>query len=601
MAGSAAADDVGTLVSSAGADCGRDGRRCTIFPPRMERQKPDTISNEIDLYIRTYYSLLRSSGEVRVRSFEEAHSFSNASLHAGAREPVPDIAGFGYAAGRLPESMPGIERVVLGQSDQTFESFGYDVSSWELLHTRGRRRRLRHDGCGTLAAYIASASDIDDLLPIITAYQLEWNKMHALLAESGVSSQLSGDGEAFCKGADLAAALRISEADAERLREALGANWEDSLRVLATRALDLRVRLLTGSFSEYQRASEMWWEGVERTAFPSGAPRQQPVYFVSSNTHALANLLGGYAFAHREELIETARREHPEGLDPFELDADSAAPNLLYFALRTHLKREPDALREVQSWDRDSGICSVENRAHVDVAAQVIELARLRPERLDPRLSMPGLDTLQRSDARIINIDYPLGMAAYHLLSQVGRCVSPLLGVYVMGKAATLNGQVGDVLISRVVHDEHSDNTYMLHNAFAADDLIPHMERASVLDNQKAVTVRGAFLQNPNYMGVFYREGYTVLEMEAGPYMSAIYELVDPRRHPNDEIVSLDDRGSFDIGILHYASDTPYSRRQSLLSKSLGAFGMESTYACAIAITRRILEREIARLAPLEG
>ncbi len=561
----------------------------------MERQKPDTISNEIDLYIRTYYSLLRSSGEVRVRSFEEAHSFSNASLHAGAREPVPDIAAFGYAAGRLPESMPGVQRVVLGQSDQTFENFGYDVSSWELLHTRGRRRRLRHDGCGTLAAYIASASDIDDLLPIITAYQLEWNKMHALLSEHAVSSQLSGDDDALGKGVDLAGALRISEADVERLREALGASQADSLRALAARPLDLRVRLLTGSFSEYQRAAEMWWEGVERAAVPSVESHPQPVYFVSSNTHALANLLGGYALAHREELLETLR-EHPEGLDPFELENDPPAPNLLYFALRTHVHREPDALREVQTWDRDSGIRSVEHRAHVDVAAQVIQLARLRPERLDPRLSLPGLETLQRSDALIINIDYPLGMAAYHLLSQVGRCVSPLLGVYVMGKAATLNGQVGDVLISRVVHDEHSDNTYMLHNAFTADDLIPYMERSSVLDNQKAVTVRGAFLQNPNYMGVFYREGYTVLEMEAGPYMSAIYELVDPRRHPNDQIVNLGERGSFDIGILHYASDTPYSRRQSLLSKSLGAFGVESTYACAIAITRRILEREIARL-----
>ncbi len=79
--------------------------------------------------------------------------------------------------------------------------------------------------------------------------------------------------------------------------------------------------------------------------------------------------------------------------------------------------------------------------------------------------------------------------------------------------------------------------------------------------------------------------------------MSAICELVDPRRHPDDEIVNLSDHGSIDIGILHYASDTPYSRRQTLLSKSLGAFGMESTYACAIAITRRILEREVARLA----
>jgi hypothetical protein len=97
-------------------------------------------------------------------------------------------------------------------------------------------------------------------------------------------------------------------------------------------------------------------------------------------------------------------------------------------------------------------------------------------------------------------------------------------------------------------------------------------------------------------MGVFYREGYSVLEMEAGPYLSAVYELVDPRRHPNDEVVSLSERTGFAVGILHYASDTPYSRRQSLLSKSLGSFGTDATYACAIAITRQILAREIERL-----
>jgi hypothetical protein len=244
---------------------------------------------------------------------------------------------------------------------------------------------------------------------------------------------------------------------------------------------------------------------------------------------------------------------------------------------------------------------SVENRAHVDVDAQVIELARLRPERMDPRLRVPGLERLARSDARILNIDYPLGMGAYHLLSRLGQGAGPLLGVYVMGKAATLNGQVGDVMISRVVHDEHSKNTYLLRNAFAAQDVAPWVVRGSVLDNQKAVTVRGAFLQNPNYLGVFYREGYTVLEMESGPYLSALYELADPRRHPNDEIVPLGERAPFDVGVLHYASDTPYSRRQWLLSKSLGWFGTDATYGCAIAITRRILEREIARLGGRPG
>jgi hypothetical protein len=117
-----------------------------------------------------------------------------------------------------------------------------------------------------------------------------------------------------------------------------------------------------------------------------------------------------------------------------------------------------------------------------------------------------------------------------------------------------------------------------------------------VLDQQKALTVRGAFLQNRQYMSMFYQEGYTVLEMEAGPYLSAIYELVNPQRHPDDEIVHLSVMAPFDVGILHYASDTPYSRRQSLLSKSLSYFGVEATCACAIAICRQIFTRELARL-----
>jgi hypothetical protein len=196
----------------------------------------------------------------------------------------------------------------------------------------------------------------------------------------------------------------------------------------------------------------------------------------------------------------------------------------------------------------------------------------------------------------IINIDYPLGMAAYHHLTRLAEGVGEIRGVYVMGKAATLNGRVGDVMVSTVGYDEHSQNTYLFRNCFASSDVQP-WTKATVLDNQKSLTVRGSFLQNREYMQVFYREGYTVLEMEAGPYLSAIYELVHPKRHPRDEIVHLSNLVPFDFGLLHYASDTPYSRRQTLLSKSLSYFGMDSTYGCAIAIVRRILATEVARLS----
>src|ERR1700677_3245150 len=168
----------------------------------MERQPPVQPADEIDLYVRTYTSLLRSTGDVDVRAFEEAHAFSASSLHDGALSADPDVSAFAYAAGRLPLEMPQVKRLVLGQSHELFEAAGFDVRTWRIVRTRGRRRPLRWDGAGTLAVFIASASDIDDLVPIVTAYQIEWNKMHAHL-RSLVEGPTRPDG---------AAALGLAEA-----------------------------------------------------------------------------------------------------------------------------------------------------------------------------------------------------------------------------------------------------------------------------------------------------------------------------------------------------------------------------------------------------
>src|SRR6185503_14715793 len=156
---------------------------------------------------------LRSSGDVRVRAFEESHLFSRSSLHLGAESPQPDLAAFAYSAGRLPECMPRIRRVVLGQSPTQFRAAGLPIERWQVVRTRGRRRPLRWDGGATLAAFVASASDIDDLIPILTAYQLEWNKLRERLVAAHITD-VSDD-------AALGEALG-GDAEVARLRGALG-------------------------------------------------------------------------------------------------------------------------------------------------------------------------------------------------------------------------------------------------------------------------------------------------------------------------------------------------------------------------------------------
>lgn len=572
--------------------------------PPPPASSADARSDEIDLYVHTYTSLLRSSGEVRVRAFEEAHAYSGASLHPHALTPIPDVSAFAYAAGRLPEEILSSDRIILGQSHELFEAAGFDVSTWNTVKARGRRRPLRHDeSTRTLAVFIASESDIDDLVPIVTAYQIEWNKMFARL--KGAPADASEK--------DLFARLGLEDRDAEVLRDALTpTRCKQALAAMARGPLDLKIRMLAPSYSQYQRAAQRWWSGIEPAYMqPKEGPpsartshtRRPPVYFVSSNTHAIANLLGGYAIEKKAEICAFAKKKNPEGLAEQVAKAASKSEEALlpfiYYLLRPYLRDGHDPNErtdEIRAFERAGGITHLSEPGHIDVDAQIIELSKIDPARIDPRLNVPGIEALVKSDALIVNIDYPLGMAAYHLLSRLGQGVGELRGIYVMGKAATLNGRVGDVALSGAVHDEHSKNTYMFENCFVAKDVSPYLMHGSVFDNQSALTVRSAFLQNKTYMNSYYREGYTVLEMEAGPFLSSVYELLNPTEAPHGDIVSLGTHAPFDIGILHYASDTPNSRRQSLLSKSLSYFGMDATYACAIAIVRRILAVEAARL-----
>ena len=448
-----------------------------IYPPDVDRQPPRATNDEIDLYIRTYYSLLRSSGDVRVRAFEEAHLSSRSSLHLDAQDPNPDLAAFAYSAARLPDCMPKVRRIVLGQSPLQFAEAGYSIDRWQTVRTRGRRRPLRWDGGETLAVFVASASDIDDLVPIVTAYQIEWNKVRDRL----LASNLVDPGDDMALGA----AVGVDAAGVEKLRGALGPRSTDILREMISHDCDVFMRLLDGSFREYQRSAQRWWNAIA-TAVPQG----RPVYFVSSNSHALANLLGGYARVYRDEIVGFLRRRNFEDLPPHYDEAmargdHAAATNILYYSLRSfiHEPGEEARLIQVQDFDADNGIRAMASPGKIDVDAQVIDLSKVRPEHVDPRVHVPGIARLSESRALIINIDYPLGMAAFHHLSSVALGVDELRGIYIMGKAATLNGRIGDVMISKVVHDEHSSNTYLFRNALVASDVQPYMRHGTVLDN----------------------------------------------------------------------------------------------------------------------
>lgn len=566
---------------------------------RPENDSYETGREAVELYARTYRTILRSTGDVKVRAFISAHQQVQSALHAGAARPTPDLGAFIYAVQRLPTCIVQVERIVCGQLPEQFErELHANLDDWQMVQAPGRRRRWRYDGVDCLAVHLASPSDLDDVIPTLVAYQIEWNKLHHLLQPDA-----EADGPGWTPAtpdATLVERLQVAPDDWRRLRAIWGPAFDATLQAIAAAPKDLSVRLLGGPHVGYAKQIRRWWQPLGEALARHGL-EQRPVYFVSSNMHSLANLVSGYVLR-RADALSVFLDQMPEGPLSEDLRELRAArdqtnwENLLYYASRLWHRSRPNdraAKDERRQEEAERGIWTVPSGAGLDVDAQIIDLSRLRREDLDPRLADLA-DALSRSNAVVVNIDYPLGLAAYFLLRQVTEAIDDLRGVYILGKAATLNGAIGDVMMTDVVYDEHSGNVYSYNNAFSYEDVAPYLERGSVLDNQKAVTVKGTFLQNRDYLEFFYREYYTVVEMEAGPYLSALYEAAYSGRYPMGEDVHLRHL-PVDVGLIYYASDTPYTRARTLGNRGLSFEGIDSTYAGAVAIARRILACEAWR------
>ncbi|HKB18453.1 MAG TPA: hypothetical protein VKF28_05415 [Candidatus Dormibacteraeota bacterium] len=543
----------------------------------------------VELYVRTYTTMLQSSGDIKVESLVQAHLGMGSVLHPLAAEPRSDMGALLYAVRRLPGAINHSRRVIMGQSPQGFRAaLDADILSWKAVKAPARRRRWYHDGDNTLAVLIASRSDIDDLVPTLVAFQIEWNKLHRALQEVDLTDE------------DARRAAGATPDDWQRLRGAWADGFEANLAAIKREECRIVLRLIGGSHLGFARNASRWWQPIAAAVDELGA-RDAPIYFVSSNSHSLVNVLTGVARRIEGDIVDwIGKSDRDLDAERRKLEAGhsrASRQNWLYYGARQVFDAHPERER-LRKWRAEleaaNGVRHIPAvGTGVDSAAQVFMLSKLDASGIDPRVGAVDAAKLRESDACIVNVDYPLGEAAYHILRQVAEQAAWVAGVYVLGKAATLNADVGDVMIPNAVYNEHSGNTYWLSNCFTASDVQPNLVYGSALDNQRAVTVRGTFLQNRDYLDFYYQGRYTVVEMEAGPYLDACYEIGQPERYPVGESVNMAQL-SFDLGIVHYASDTPYTQARTLGARGLSYRGMDSTYASAIAVARRILQREEA-------
>src|ERR1700750_603345 len=108
------------------------------------RQTTGLASEEVELYHRTYTTLLRSSGETRLRVLEPSHAAMNSSLHTLANSlDEPDLGAFLYAMRRLPASVWRAHVIVMGQEVEVFHRAGIGrIEDWGGGEAAGPRPRL---------------------------------------------------------------------------------------------------------------------------------------------------------------------------------------------------------------------------------------------------------------------------------------------------------------------------------------------------------------------------------------------------------------------------------------------------------------------------
>src|SRR5256712_5600528 len=303
-------------------------------PPGSGPSPGWTGKHAVELYVRTYTTMLQSSGDIKVESLVQAHLGMGSVLHPLAAQPQSDMGALLYAVRRLPAAIASCRRIIMGQSPQGFRAvLGAEILSWEAVKAPARRRRWYHDGKNTLAVLIASKSDIDDLVPTVVAFQIEWNKLHPALQEVGLSDE------------DSRHAAGATPDDWRRLHDAWGENFDANLAAIKRDECRIVLRLIGGSHLGYARNASRWWMPVAAAMDDLGA-RDAPIYFGSSNAHSLVNLLTGVARRIENEIVDwIGRSDRDLDTERRKLEAGhsrASRQNWLYYGPRPGVDAGPD-------------------------------------------------------------------------------------------------------------------------------------------------------------------------------------------------------------------------------------------------------------------
>ena len=292
-----------------------------------------------------------------------------------------------------------------------------------------------------------------------------------------------------------------------------------------------------------------------------------PVHIISSNDHSVLNCLSPDFRNHEQEILAWAEEAgHPL------LAADWPNRSDLVYALGPHFWRTHPGKKRCD--ELSCGILRLKDTSSTGIQVQLIDTTKLDPAGLDPAVRS-GSST---AGGLIVNIDYAFGEQAEDIIRNLillfGR---NLASINVLGKAGSLVGKRGDILIPDAFIEQTSDRFYPLEVADSTlQERLEQQAPGSSVHTGPILTVAGTLMQNRQMLN-FYRHIWNCigLEMEGTFYYRQILEAMElnviPRQIPSR--------------FLYYVSDLPLGHRSSLSSRLHPSEGIPPLYC----VTREIL------------
>lgn len=535
------------------------------------------------LILRGYYKPSGRSGE----KLSEALQVFDPEIYGSMSDHrVVELKGLEYVMDRMPRGIEKCNRIILTAGED------FQDTSFEKITPLKRRRHSYIVSEKEICFVITRGlTEIYDILTHITFLNIESQKIHRQIChkEEGTCSEWHElesvvQGKADLVGSVLDQALwNLSIILGRKYREARdtyesfslhhkkNGNYNNGLfaiiygmgqRIIEeTLSKDTLLTIyFTPSLQEMLGRhiyATVWAEHVKKHLYEQEL-HERVIHIVSANMHSMKNILFGAG------LLKEKGKAVPKNF--YDMIAD--------------LRGLDD---EVSEYGSAFGFTYLRDTSQSNIDVMVFDTSKNTEDNLHESIRC-DFEYVEKEKPVILVIDYAFGAQAFDILDELlgpshfaNKALTFRVGsVNIMGKAGTLPGNKGDIMLATAHVMEGTANNYIVDNDLDVKDF----DKDYPIHVGPMVTVLGTSLQNRDVLARFHTSSWKAvgLEMEGGHFQRAISAAIIQGH------VSRDIKTRY----AYYASDNPLHVGETLASGSLGDNGVIPTYMITKVLLQKI-------------